>query len=208
LASDPSNSHEIDHRESVNASRPINLCLNYAYGVLEGECRKTINTVGLEPAFGFLHEPAKHQTTQALVYDLQEPFRWLCDVATIEAFECGGLDLKDFYFMGDDYRYHIETEAKRRFLEVLKNRFNSGVTYTGKKWKWDTIILCKVHELVRFLLGKAEFLDFTQPFASPKVDHDLHLHSRILSLSSKEAHADLHRNEFTSRTSSVAKIHL
>ncbi len=101
-----------------NATDPINLCLNYAYGVLEGKCRKAINTVGLEPAFGFLHEPASHQTSQALVYDLQEPFRWLCDVAVIEAVESGIVDLKDFYFMGDDYHYYIEAEAKRRFLEV------------------------------------------------------------------------------------------
>jgi len=36
--------------------------------MLEGECRRAINTFALEPAFGFLHEPAKHQTAQSLVY--------------------------------------------------------------------------------------------------------------------------------------------
>jgi CRISPR/Cas system-associated endonuclease Cas1 len=65
----------------------------------------------LEPAFGFLYEPAHNQISQALVYDLQEPFRWLCDVTVIEAFESEMLDLKDFYFMGDDYCYHVQTEA-------------------------------------------------------------------------------------------------
>ena len=39
-----------------NATDPINLTLNYAYGVLEGYCRKAINTVGLEPSIGFLHD--------------------------------------------------------------------------------------------------------------------------------------------------------
>ena len=67
--------------------------------MLEGECRKAINTVGLEPAFGFLHEPAKHQTSQSLVYDLQEPFRWLCDVTVIEAFE-SGVGFEGFLFHG------------------------------------------------------------------------------------------------------------
>jgi len=33
-----------------NAVDPVNLALNYSYGVLEGECRKAINTVGLEPS--------------------------------------------------------------------------------------------------------------------------------------------------------------
>jgi len=33
-------------------------------------------------------------------------------VTTVEAFESGALDLKDFYFTSDDYRYHIEIDAK------------------------------------------------------------------------------------------------
>ncbi len=161
-----------------NASDPVNLCLNYAYGVLEGECRKAINTVGLEPAFGFLHEPAHSQTSQALVYDLQEPFRWLCDVTVIEAFESGVLDLKDFYFLGDDYRYHIEVEAKRKFLGLLRTRFNTGVNYKGKNWKWDTIITNKTQELARFLLRKSEALDFTQPGPKLARSDDQTLHQR------------------------------
>jgi CRISPR-associated protein Cas1 len=68
-----------------NASDPVNLALNYAYGVLEGECRTAINTVGLEPSVGFLHEPSSYQTKQSLVYDLQEPFRWIADVTVMDA---------------------------------------------------------------------------------------------------------------------------
>jgi CRISPR-associated protein Cas1 len=58
-----------------NASDPVNLALNYGYGFLEGECRKVINAVGLEPSVGFLHDVSNYQTKQSLVYDLQEPFR-------------------------------------------------------------------------------------------------------------------------------------
>jgi CRISPR-associated protein Cas1 len=170
-----------------NASDPVNLCLNYAYGVLEGECRKAINTVGLEPAFGFLHEPSRSQTSQSLVYDLQEPFRWLCDVTVIEAFESGVLDLKDFYFMGDDYRYHVEVDAKRRFLELLKVRFNTGVKYKGKSWKWDTIILNKTQELCRFLNDKSRDLDFVQPCSSLNRTDGKELCSQILKLIPTEA---------------------
>lgn len=52
-----------------NASDPVNLALNYAYGVLEGECRAAINAVGLEPSMGFLHDFSNYQTKQSLVYD-------------------------------------------------------------------------------------------------------------------------------------------
>jgi CRISPR-associated protein Cas1 len=37
-----------------NASDPVNLALNYGYGISECECRRGINTVGLEPSVGFV----------------------------------------------------------------------------------------------------------------------------------------------------------
>jgi CRISPR-associated protein Cas1 len=85
-----------------NASDPVNLALNYGYGFLEGEVRKAINSVGLEPSVGFLHDFSDYQTKQSLVYDLQEPFRWLSDISVIHAFESEALQLSDFYFTGDE----------------------------------------------------------------------------------------------------------
>jgi CRISPR-associated protein Cas1 len=143
--------------------------------------------VGLEPSVGFLHEFTGSQTKESLVYDLQEPFRWLGDVTTIEAFESGTLDMKDFYFTGDDYRYHIEIDAKRRFLELLKERFNSGVKYGGKTWKWDTVILSKTQELARFLLGRSDTIGFAEPGLSLNRIDSLGLRQRILDLSAEEA---------------------
>jgi hypothetical protein len=35
------------------------------------------------------------------------------------------LDLPDFYFTGDDYRYRSGPEAKQRFLDLLRERFNA-----------------------------------------------------------------------------------
>jgi len=121
------------------------------------------------------------------VYDLQEPYRWIGDVTTIEAFESGTVDMKDFYFTGEDYRYRFETEAKRRFLELVKDRFNSGVKYNGKTWKWDAIILNKMQELCRFLLGKLEHLDFTEPSPSLVRSDSREIRKRILDLNSKQA---------------------
>ena len=146
-----------------NASDPVNLALNYAYGVLEGECRAAVNTVGLEPSVGFLHDTSDYQTKQSFVYDLQEPFRWIADVTVMEAFESGVLDMPDFYFTGDDYRFRFEPEAKERFLDLLRERFNSGVRYKGRVLKWDTVIEQKTTELGRYLVGKSRNLDFSEP---------------------------------------------
>src|SRR5208337_4046247 len=145
-----------------NASDPFNAALNYGYGFLEGECRMAINAVGLEPAVGFLHDFSDYQTKQSLAYDLQEPFRWLVDLAVIQAFESKTLELHDFYFTGDDYRYRFEQEAKRRFIELLRERFNSGVKYKGRVLKWDTVIQEKATELGRYLNGRSPRLDFSE----------------------------------------------
>jgi len=139
------------------------VALNYAYGVLEGECRAAINTVGLEPSVGFLHETSGYQTKQSLVYDLQEPFRWIADVAVMESFESGVLDLPDFYFTGDDYRYRFDPEAKQWFLNLSRERFNSAVGYKGRALKWDTVIEQKTVELCRFLIGRSTRLDLAEP---------------------------------------------
>lgn len=172
-----------------NATDPVNLALNYAYGVLEGQCRKAVNTVGLEPSIGFLHKFSTYQTKQSMVYDLQEPYRWIGDVTVLEAFESGILDLSDFYFTGDDYRYRIEVNAKRRFLSLLRERFNSGVQYRGRTLKWDTVILRKTQELARYLSGKSKEISFVEPCPKLERTDSRDLRDRILQLSQCEAKA-------------------
>jgi CRISPR-associated protein Cas1 len=151
-----------------NASDPFNVALNYGYGFLEAECRMAINSVGLEPAVGFLHEFSNYQTKASLAYDLQEPFRWLVDLSVVHAFESDVLDLHDFYFTGDDYRYRFEPEAKQRFIGLLRDRFNAGVEYKGRVLKWDTVIEQKTNELGRFLIGRSQSIEFLEP--SPKLE--------------------------------------
>jgi len=165
----------------------FNLCLNYAYGVIEGYVRRAVNIVGLESSVGFLHEFTGSQTKESMVYDLQEPLRWLGDMTTTEAFEFGALDLKDFYFTGDDYRYHIEIEAKIRFLRLLKDRFNSGVKYNGCVLKWDTVIKQKMMELAGYLTGYSKFHNLSDPKPRLCRTNSLEVRRRILSLSMPEA---------------------
>jgi CRISP-associated protein Cas1 len=170
-----------------NATDPVNAALNYGYGFLEGECRRAINAVGLEPSIGFLHETSGYQTKQSLVYDLQESFRWIPDVTVMDAFESGALDLRNFYFTGDDYRYRFDPKAKHRFLDMLRERFNSAVKYNGRALKWDTVIEEKTAELGRYLIGRTARLDFSDPSPSLRTIDDSELQKRILTLSQSEA---------------------
>jgi CRISPR-associated protein Cas1 len=146
-----------------------------------------INAVGLEPAVGFLHDFSDYQTKQSLAYDLQEPFRWLVDLSVIQAFESGVLDLKDFYFTGDDYRYRFEAEAKQRFIDLIRERFNSGVSYKGRVLKWDTVIEQKTEELGRFLTRKSSTLEFMEPAPKLERQDNRQLRAKILALTQSEA---------------------
>ena len=145
-----------------------------------------INAVGLEPAVGFLHDFSDYQTKHSLVYDLEEPFRWIIDLTIMQAFESRALDVHHFYFTGDDYRYRFEEEAKRRFIDLLREQFNSGVIYKCRVLKWNTAIEQKATELSKFLIGKSREVNFMEPCPILKRSDDLALRKRILSFSQQE----------------------
>lgn len=65
-------------RTCEDSGGAVNLVLNYAYGVLEDECRRAVNAIGLEPSVGFLYEFANHKTKQSLVYDFPKSQRDCC----------------------------------------------------------------------------------------------------------------------------------
>ena len=174
-------SHQYD------AADPFNASLNFGYAMLESECRKSVNAIGLEPAIGFLHPIADYQVKEGLVFDTMEPFRSLVDMTALEAFECGLLELKDFFFTGNDFSYRFEPDAKRRFVEAIRRRFNSGVKYRGRQWRWDTIIQRKTQELAQFLMKKSSTLDFTEPTPSLERRNDSELRAKILSMSASQA---------------------
>jgi CRISP-associated protein Cas1 len=105
----------------------------------------------------------------------------------MEAFESRVLDLPDFHFTGDDYRYRFDPEAKQRFLDLLRERFNSGITYKGRALKWDTVIEQKTSELGRYLAGRAARPDFAEPSPELVGTDSRKLRRRVIALSQPEA---------------------
>lgn len=120
-------------REShqMNASDPANCLLNYGYALLESTCRKHLNVIGLDPTIGFLHEinPSKYP----LVYDLQEPFRWLVDTIIVECLESQEFKRSDF-FRTDAYTLRLKPEGVKKLLQFLREKFNSTVRHQGKAY--------------------------------------------------------------------------
>jgi len=153
------------HRYSANASDPVNASLNYGYGVLKGECLRHVNSAGLESTIGFLHDSrvSRERINHALAHDLMEPFRWLIDLTVMEMFTSNQLDLKDFYFTGDDYTYRFEHDAKLRFIHQLIDHFQKPVQINGEGHSWSMVIQQKTRALGEFLLEPKRELDFIEP---------------------------------------------
>lgn len=102
---------------------------------------------------------------------------------------CGHRNLSpsEFYFTGDDYRYRFEVEAKQRFIDLIRERFNVGVACRDRVLKWDTIIELKANELGRFLVGKSLRPDFAEPAPRLERNDERGMRARILALTSSQA---------------------
>ena len=144
---------------------PINSLFNYGYAYLEGLCRRAIYSANLDPYIGFLHE--QRVTKEPLVYDFQEPFRWLVDLTVIQALERNQFNKKDF-IRTDDYIIRIRPEGVRKLIFELDRTFSQMEKYKNLHQQWGNLILAKGQELSNFLTGKRKTLDFS----SPKVKMD------------------------------------
>jgi CRISPR-associated protein Cas1 len=97
------------------------------------------------------------------------------------------IDLDDFYFTGDDYRYRFKVEAKERFIALLRGCFNAGVMWKRQRLQWDTVIEQKTNELGRFLIGKERSVEFMEPAPHLEREDNGELRTRILALTSPQA---------------------
>jgi len=168
-----------------NASDPVNALLNYGYAFLQSSVRRAINTTGLDASLGYLHED--QPATTPLVYDFQEPYRWLVDYVVLRMVLSRVFSWDDFYFTGNDYRLRIKPPLLDRYADLLRGQFNSGVMYSGKRLPWDTLILRKSQELARHLLGKIARFDLRTPKPALERSDTRALREKILSLSSSDA---------------------
>jgi len=139
---------------------PINALFNYGYTMLEAQCWRAINANGLDPYVGFNHEMAVGKA--ALAYDLQEPYRWLIDVAVIDALERKIFDKSDF-MITENYNIRLRPVGVRKLVDVVNSQFSSKVQFKGKSWEWGYVISQKAGELANFILSKKAKLDFSDP---------------------------------------------
>ena len=167
---------------NMNASDEINALLNYGYAILESMIRKTINSIGLDPSIGYLHEiaPSKHP----LVYDLQELFRYVIDYSVIELLETK-LKKSDF-IVTENYHIRLKPKTARLLIEKIKENFNKRYEFRGKRYTLDNILYENVRILSNYISSKSKTLNFNIPeIRFDRVD-DKELRSKIMSINPEE----------------------
>jgi CRISP-associated protein Cas1 len=82
-----------------------------------------------------------------------------------------------------------DMDTKQRLIDVIRKRFNAGVTYKGRILKWDAVIEQKAMELSRFLAGKPKTISFEEPVPELHRSDNRELRNRILGLTQDSARA-------------------
>ena len=161
---------------NMNASDPVNALLNYGYAILESMVRKDINTIGLDPSIGYLHEiaPAKHP----LVYDLQELFRCVVDYSVIELLETG-LKKSDF-ITTENYHIRLKPNTAKLLIEKIKENFNKRYEFRNKQHTLENIMFENIRELSRYILGKGMEIKFNIPNIKIQRNDDIKMRNKIM----------------------------
>lgn len=156
--------YEFDNRRYQKrpwgAGDMTNCMLNYGYALLEAECLRAINSSGLDAHIGFLHE--MHNGKNSLAYDLQEPFRYLIDLAIINLIENKVMDKKDF-IRTENYNLRLRASGAKKITSEVNKLFNKKIEYGGYQCSLSYVILLKTRELAQFVLGKSKIIDFDKP---------------------------------------------
>lgn len=85
--------------------------------------RRDLNSIGVGPSIGFLHElaPSKH----SLVYDLQELFRYVVDYSVIQVLES---DLKKSDFITtENYQSRLRPDKAKNLIEKSRKILTSVI---------------------------------------------------------------------------------
>jgi CRISPR-associated protein Cas1 len=150
-----------DASRNYNASDEINALLNYGYSILESEIRKAINSVGLDPSIGFLHELTQSRTP--LVYDLQEMFRWIVDLSVIQVLEQNSLKKSDF-IITENYHTRLKENTASLLIDAIRFNFAIKMPYkSGKNYLYSVILEDNLQQLAKHIMNKTKIFEINIP---------------------------------------------
>ncbi|MCL5997403.1 MAG: CRISPR-associated endonuclease Cas1 [Chloroflexi bacterium] len=133
-------------REGRGATDPVNVALNYGYGILYGQVERALVLAGLDPYAGFLHvdRPGK----PSLTLDFIEEFRQAVVDRTIFGLVNKGTQIDQ------DEQKRLAHETRRMLAEKVLDRLESAEPYEQKRLPLRAIIQSQARHLATFLRGE------------------------------------------------------
>lgn len=106
---------------------PVNVLLSLGYTLLTQTARGAVQTAGLDPYAGFLHEYGYNRPSLAL--DLVEEFRPVVDGIVLWACHSGQVTTADFTPGPPDRPVVLSEQGLRRFLKAYEQRMDQPYTH-------------------------------------------------------------------------------
>jgi group II intron reverse transcriptase/maturase/CRISPR-associated endonuclease Cas1 len=136
-----------ESREHKNARNPINIMLNYGYGILYTRVHTSVILSGLNPQVGFLHRQAHNKPS--LVFDLVEPFRAAAVDRTVLAFVSKRKNLK---ITQQNFSATVKSELAKKIL----GRLSANFYYRNKVINLNQLIINISNDLKNFITGESK----------------------------------------------------
>jgi len=135
-------------RQTQGATDPLNVALNYGYGILYSRVERALILAGLDPYAGYIHtdRPGK----ASLELDLIEEFRQAVVDRTIL-----GLVNRKFEVAFDEHG-RLDEPTRRRLGEHIKNRMDSTDRYEGKRQRLAVILQSQARHIATFVRRERE----------------------------------------------------
>jgi len=134
---------------------PVNAMLSFGYALLAKECTVALAAVGLDPFWGFYHQPRHGRP--ALALDLMEEFRPLIvDSAMLTAVNTGMVGPKDFDTTSSGCL--MSSSGRKSFIRAYEGRLEQLATHPVFDYRcsWRRIIAMQAQLLARHLRGEID----------------------------------------------------
>lgn len=129
---DGENGFVFDVRSKRPPRNEVNAVLSFVYTLLTHDCCSALDTVGLDPAAGYLHtlRPGRSSFALDLIEELRAP---LCDRFVISLIHKGQLSKKDFNVEGD--AVWLSDEGRKTVLSAWRERKREEIIHPFFKEK-------------------------------------------------------------------------
>lgn len=134
---------------------PVNSLLSFGYAILAKECAVALSTVGLDPHWGFYHQPRHGRP--ALALDLMEEFRALIvDSSVLTCINNGMVSSSDFEQTQNGCM--LNSSGRKAFLKAYEARMDYLATHPifDYKCSWRRILAIQAQLLARHLRGEID----------------------------------------------------